>query len=88
MMQLPQAANTATGWQDFLKGLSTLSLDYARFKLIDVERTTDDLNIPDRTDMSNGILAQPAAGGMTIGGWLVLGVVVVAGGLLLRRLVK
>lgn len=88
MMQLPQAASTATGWQDFLKGLSGLTIDYARHKLIDVERTTDDQNIPDRTDISNGFLAQPAAGGMTIGGWLVLGVVVVAGGLLLRKLVK
>lgn len=84
-MQLPQNASSVNGWDGFLSGLSQLSLDYARFKLIDVERSTDDLNIPDRTDLNGGFLSQPAAGGMTVGAWLVLGVVVVAGGLLLRK---
>jgi hypothetical protein len=77
--------NTTNQWSDFLGGLRQLSLDVARHKLIDVERASDDNNLPDQADLRYG-LGYPVAGGMSVGGWLVLGVVVVVGGLLLRRL--
>ena len=91
-MQLatPIAATTqsASTFQDFLRSVSQLGLDVARHKLLDVERVSDDANIPDQADLQGGFLGQPAVGGLTLGATLLVVGVVVAAGFLLARLVK
>lgn len=85
-----------TASSDYFTGIrndvTKLALDFARAKLIDVERDTDDRNIPDRADLKNGETAAssadglvPAPGGITLEGWFVLGVFIVAGAWLVKR---
>ncbi len=78
---------TAGNWRDFLGAIGQLGLDVARNKLIDVERVSDDDNIPDQADLRSG-LGAPAFAGLTIGGALLLVGVVVGAGFLIARLAK
>lgn len=64
-----ESTNYFSGLRDSLTGLV---FDYGRAKLIDVETKSDDKNIPDRADLTQGALG---VGGMPLGSILVIGVV-------------
>lgn len=69
----------------FLNGLAGLGLKWGESKLIDVETSNSDYNIPDRNDLANGTAAQAA--GDAFGGtystppseWLKYGAFALAG---------
>lgn len=80
-----------TFFQDAGKNLFGLVLDYGRHKLIDVETSRSDNNIPDRNDMANGFVplenSNALGGAYKTGGispvqWALLG-----GGLLIAAIV-
>lgn len=79
--------NTTGNWRDLLSQVGQFGVDYARHKLIDVERAGDDNNIPDQAELRYG-LASPGVGGMTLGGTLLIVGVVVGAAYLLTRLAK
>lgn len=82
-----------TGSSDYFTGvrdsLTSLALDFGRAKLIDVERASDDRNIPDEADLRAGQTGRESAGaapgGIPVIGWVLLGFAVVAGALLIKR---
>jgi hypothetical protein len=78
---------TAGTWQQLLAQVGQLGVDVARHRLIDVERVSDDNNVPDQADLRYG-LATPGVGGMTLGGTLLVVGVVVAAAWALTRLIK
>lgn len=79
---------TAGTWQNFLAQVGQLGVDVARAKLIDVERVSDDNNIPDQAELRYGALSRPGVAGMTLGGTLLVVGVVVGAAWLLFRLAK
>lgn len=82
---LQPTANTATSWRDFLSGLQGVGIDYLRQKVIDVERPSDDNNVPDQADLRYG-LASPGPGGITLGAWAMVAVLVVVGVVVVARM--
>ena len=76
---------TAGNWQTLLSQVGQLGLDIVRHKQIDVERVSDDNNIPDQAELRYGALSAPAFGGLTIGGALLLVGVVVGVAFFLSR---
>jgi hypothetical protein len=78
-LQTSSADNFLVGLRDSLTGLA---VDYARSRLIDVERADDDRNIPDRVDLQQGV---GAGSGMSVVTVVAIVAAVVVGGLLLKR---
>ena len=78
-------------FQNFADTALGLATDYARARYIDVERTSDDRNMPDNVDLREGVRGDDgrgvvsAPGGIPWLGWLALGVAVIAGAYLLKR---
>lgn len=79
-------ASNVDPWRDFLGDVRNLGLDYLRFKYMDVEQPSDDRNIPDQADLRYGPLSERPTGGLTIGAWLVIGLVAVVAVLIVSRL--
>lgn len=82
---LPQA-NTALSWGSFLDSLRGLGFDYLRYKLMDVERASDDNNIPDQAELRYGSFSSPGPGGLTFGAWALIGVAAIVGVFLVARM--
>ena len=85
-MASTQSADYWTGVRD---NLTALALDFSRAKLIDVERPSDDRNIPDQADLRapgrGNDPTRPAVAGLTAGGWALVAVTVIAGVVVLKK---
>lgn len=70
-------------WSGLRESLTQIGLDTLRARLIDVERRSDDQNVPDNADLRYGYGAGPvyqtAPAGVPLPGWILLGLAVAAG---------
>lgn len=77
-------------------GMTDLALDWGRAKFVDVERSDDDRNIPDRNDLRDGHdrqtqkdatggIWQQAPGGVNLSTWLILAGVAVVGYAIVKK---
>ena len=73
-----------------------LAIDYTRAKYINAETQNDDRNIPDQADLragygqraasdATGGIYQPAAAGITVQQWLMIGAAALVGVVVLKR---
>ena len=85
MNDLPPAA-AADPWGTFLADIRGVGIDYLRAKLIDVERTTDDKNIPDQADLRYGSTLTAPAGQVPLWVWLAGATVVILGVVFIARM--
>lgn len=80
-------AAATNSWSAFLGDLQRLTLDVARARLLDVERVTDDSNVPDQADLRyDASRGSAAAGGLSLGAWVILGALGLAGVLFVTRM--
>lgn len=70
-------------WTGLRDNLTGLALDAARVKLVDVERASDDKNIPDNVDLASS--KRVAANGVSVVTVVAIAAAALVGVLLLKR---
>lgn len=86
------STGSSNTWTGVLQGALATGLDYASAKLLDVQSTADESNLPDRADLYYGYgtssvkqKATSGLGGMSAGMWALIGVAVVVGLVVLKK---